>query len=41
VQIWLSAYAIQQRQLDEFSKHGAELLERLFPKPGISTKSSK
>jgi hypothetical protein len=29
-QVWLSAYAIPQAQVDEFSKHGAELLNRLF-----------
>jgi uncharacterized protein YndB with AHSA1/START domain len=40
-QLWLSAYSVPQRQVDEFSKHGAELLERLFPEPGISAKSPK
>jgi uncharacterized protein YndB with AHSA1/START domain len=29
-QVWLSAYAIPQARVDEFSKHGAELLNRLF-----------
>ncbi len=29
-QVWLSAYAIPQAQVDEFSKHGADLLNRIF-----------
>jgi hypothetical protein len=29
-QLWLSAYAIPQAQVDDFSKQGAELLHRIF-----------
>ena len=41
VQLWLSAYAIPQHQVNEFAKHGAELLERLFSEQAISQKSAK
>ncbi len=30
VQLWLSAYSIPQARVDDFGRHGTELLERIF-----------
>ncbi len=40
-QLWLSAYGVPQRQMDEFAKHGAALLDRLFPEREVPAQQTK